>query len=410
MPLTTLWGDMDAYFASAEQHLRPELRGRPVGVVPVFTPEGEPAPSSCCIAVSYEARPSGVRTGSSVFEALRLCPDIRLVHARPAAYVRLHHAILEAVETVLPVERVYSIDEFTCRLLGSERDPVRAADLALAMKRAVREHFSEALACSIGLAPNRLLAKVAADMGKPDALEVIEPSMLPERLHHLALDDWPGVSRGMVSRFARFGVTSTRRMYELSEEEMARVFASVEGRRWWMLIRGFDLPDKRTVRRTVGHQHVLPPQKRGRDAARAVLVRLLTKAAQRLRREGLRAGELVCAARLLPEGGWSRRTLLPPTSSTRALLAAMDAQWRRAPEARFLLVSATLGGLSAPGDAPAPLFDAERAEERLDRAVDAVNARFGYAAIRPASSDIASAPMRISFSSVPDLDAPDLHA
>ncbi len=239
---------------------------------------------------------------------------------------------------------------------------------------------------------------------------MLEPSALPRTLFELALDDWPGISRGMSARFARLGVTTTAQMYALTEREMTRVFGSVDGKRWWMLIRGFDLPDKRTVRRTLGHQHVLPPEKRGREEARRVLVRLLAKAAQRLRREGLRAGELVCAARLLPDGQWSRKTTLPPTSSTRVLLAAMGEQWATAPEARFLVVAATLQRLAPTGFAPEPLFLQERAEERLDRAIDRINSRFGYAAIHPASADVASAPMRIAFSSIPDLAAPDLHA
>ncbi|MBX3383634.1 MAG: hypothetical protein KF864_09010 [Phycisphaeraceae bacterium] len=410
MPLTTLWIDMDAFFASAEQHLRPALRGRPVGVVPVFTAAGRPAETSCCIAVSYQARPSGVKTGTLVREARRLCPDIRFVHARPAEYVRLHHAILQAVDTVLPVDRVYSIDEFACRLLGSEREPARAAALGHAVKQALCTRFSRALTCSIGIAPNRLLAKIAADQHKPDGLSLIEPSSLPQCLYSLDLEDWPGISGPMRRRFLHAGVTTTAQMYALSSHEMARVFGSVNGERWWMLIRGFDLPDGKTVRRTLGHQHVLPPDKRGPDEARRVLVRLLTKAAQRLRREGYRAGELVCAARLLPGGHWSRRTLLPPTNSTRVLLTAMGEQWTHAPDARYFVVAATLQRLTPAGHAAGPLFEDERGEERLDRAVDRINARFGYAAIRPASCDPASAPMRIAFSTIPDPHLPDLHA
>ncbi len=181
MFLTTLWVDMDAYFASAEQHLRPELRGRPVGVVPVFTPDGRPAETSCCIASSYQARPSGVKTGTLVRDARRLCPGIRFVHARPAEYVRLHHAILAAVDTVVPVDRVYSIDEFACRLMRNERSPERAAELGMQIKHAIRARFSDALTCSIGVAPNRLLAKVAADMRKPDGLTVLRLEELPRR-------------------------------------------------------------------------------------------------------------------------------------------------------------------------------------------------------------------------------------
>ena len=410
MPLTTLWVDMDAYFASAEQHLQPRLRGRPIGVVPVFTPAGRPAESSCCIAVSYAARPSGVRTGTLVHEARRLCPDIRFVHARPAEYVRLHHAIIAAVETVLPVDKVYSIDEFACRLLGSERDPIRAADLGLAMKRTLRERFSAALSCSIGVAPNRLLSKVAGDQRKPDGLNIIEPSMMPHCFYNLDLEDWPGISRGMRARFESHGVTTTEQMYALSEAEMTSVFGSIDGKRWWMLIRGFDLPDKATTRRTLGHQHVLPPEKRHRDAAYKVLVRLLTKAAQRLRREGYCTCELVCAARLLPHGQWSRRSMLPPTTSTRVLMAAMVEQWAGAPDARYLVIATTLQRLMPINESTAPLFPAEQADVRLDRAIDRINTRYGYGAVRPASADVDSAPMRIAFSSIPDLAMPDLHA
>ncbi|MBK9119620.1 MAG: DNA polymerase [Phycisphaerales bacterium] len=409
MSLTTLWVDMDAYFASAEQHLQPRLRGRPVGVVPVFTADGRPAESSCCIAVSYAARPSGVRTGTLVREARRLCPDICLVHARPTEYVRLHHAILNTVETVIPVDMKYSIDEFACRLLGNERDPARAAALGLSIKHSLKERFSAALTCSIGIAPNRLLSKVAADQHKPDGLHIVEASMLPQCLYDLNLEDWPGISRGMRTRFEGHRVTTTEQMYALTEQEMAQVFGSVDGKRWWLLIRGFDLPDKATVRRTLGHQHVLPPEKRHRDAVYRVLVRLLTKAAQRLRREGYCTCELVCAARLLPAGQWSRRTTLPPTRSTRVLLAAMVEQWTHAPDARYLVIAATLQRLIPVRAAPAPLFPTEQAEERLDQAVDRINARFGYGAIRPASADIAAAPLRIAFSSIPDLDMPDLH-
>ena len=410
MDLTTLWLDMDAYFASAEQHLRPKLRGKPVAVVPVFTNNGRtPAATSCCIAVSYEARPHGVRTGTLVRDARRLCPDICFVHARPAEYVRLHHALVRAVETVLPVDKAYSIDEFACRLLGAERHPRRARELALGIKQAIRKHFSEALTCSIGIAPNRLLAKVAADTHKPDGLGVIEPSMLPECMFDLELEDWPGINRGMAARFARHGITTTKAMYGLSEAEMVRAFGSVDGRRWWMLIRGMDLPDKATTRCMLGHQHVLPPDKRSREQARRVLVRLLIKAAQRLRREGYRAGELCCSARLLPEGRWARRTTLPPTNATRVFLETMATQWRTAPCAKYLVVAVTLQRLIASRDAPDPLFVGEQAEMRLDQAVDAINQRYGYAAIHPASADVVSAPMRISFSSIPDLGMPDLH-
>jgi len=112
--LNWLFLDMNAFFASVEQQLNPRLRGCPVGVVPVM------ADTSCCIAASYEAKRQGVSTGTRIAEAKKRCPGIQLVPARPAEYVRVHERIVEAVNSVVPVHKVHSIDEMACRLMGSE--------------------------------------------------------------------------------------------------------------------------------------------------------------------------------------------------------------------------------------------------------------------------------------------------
>ena len=107
--------DMNSYFASVEQHLRPELRGRKVAVIPV---ESE---NTCVIAASYDAKHFGVKTGTRVGDARRLCPGLVLVKARPNIYVALHHAILRSVDKCVPVHKVYSIDEWAIQLLGHEQ-------------------------------------------------------------------------------------------------------------------------------------------------------------------------------------------------------------------------------------------------------------------------------------------------
>src|SRR5436190_7503135 len=128
-----LFLDMNAYFASVEQQAQPGLRGRPVAVVPVMTN------STCCIAASYEARPYGIRTGTNVGEARRLCPRLRLVEARHELYIRTHEKIIEAVETVLPVAQVCSIDEMACRLSPQHRSVEEALVLAGNVKRAIAQ-------------------------------------------------------------------------------------------------------------------------------------------------------------------------------------------------------------------------------------------------------------------------------
>ena len=116
-PLTALFVDCDSYFASVEQHLDPELRGRPVGVAPVL------AESSCCIAASYEAKAFGVKTGTLVRDARQMCPGIAIVQARPPEYIRFHHQVVAAVEDCIHVEAVLSIDEMWAWLPLNLREP-----------------------------------------------------------------------------------------------------------------------------------------------------------------------------------------------------------------------------------------------------------------------------------------------
>src|SRR6478736_2059806 len=175
MDLRYLYVDMNSYFASVEQQLRPELRNRPVAVVPVV------AETTCCIAASYEAKAFGVKTGTGVAEARQLCPAIRFVEARPREYVQMHHRLVAAVDSCVPVHAVKSIDEMICRLAREHREPEGGIRLGQEVKAAIRRSVGEYVRCSIGLAPNRTLAKMAADMQKPDGLTVIRTAELPAR-------------------------------------------------------------------------------------------------------------------------------------------------------------------------------------------------------------------------------------
>src|SRR5262249_30070651 len=148
-----LFLDLNSYFASVEQELRPELRDRPVAVVPLM------ADTTFCIAASYEAKAFKVKTGTQVGEGKRLCPGVELVEARHELYVEYHRKIVEAVETCVPVATVMSIDEMACSLMGREQPLVAALELARRIKETIRREVGSTLRCSVGLAPNRYLAK-----------------------------------------------------------------------------------------------------------------------------------------------------------------------------------------------------------------------------------------------------------
>jgi len=141
------------------------------------------------------------------------------------------------------------------------------------------------LRCSIGLAPNVWLSKVAADMQKPDGLTMILPEQMPEVIHVLKLTDLPGIGAAMERRLNARGVMHVHQLCRLSEEDMSAIWGSkVHGSIWYQQLRGIDLPYRPTHRRQVGHSHVLPPRLRTPDSARAVLVRRVSTTRDRIAR------------------------------------------------------------------------------------------------------------------------------
>jgi DNA polymerase-4 len=221
--LRWLFLDLNSYFASVEQELQPRLRNRPIAVVPVM------ADTTCCIAASYEAKAFGVRTGTQVGDAKRLCPGIELVEARHEMYVGYHNKIVEAVESCVPVSSVMSIDEMACSLLGREQPLVAALDLARRVKETIKREVGSTLRCSVGLAPNRYLAKIASDMEKPDGLVALTPDILKPALQNLVLRDLPGVGARTEKHLHARGIRTMEQLLELDREALSDVWGGVGG-------------------------------------------------------------------------------------------------------------------------------------------------------------------------------------
>ena len=140
-----LYLDMNSFFASVEQEMNPALRGKPIAVVPLL------ADTTCCIAVSYEGKAFGVKTGTKVGEAKKLCPGIHLIEGNHENYIKYHNRIVETVESCIPVEAVCSIDEIASRLTGSQQDVGIAGALADKIKSSIRMQVGSSLRCSIGV-------------------------------------------------------------------------------------------------------------------------------------------------------------------------------------------------------------------------------------------------------------------
>ena len=294
-PLRWLFLDLNAYFASVEQQERPELRGRPIAIAPAGVE------TTVAIAASYEAKAHGVSTGTPIWEARRKCPDLIVVTPRHELYVAYHTRIVAEIERHIPVTKVCSIDEVACRLLDNENGADQVRALSARLKAGIRDNVGDWLRCSVGVAPNRLLAKLASDMMKPDGLVVLTADELPHRLYPLELTDICGIGAKMKARLAKGGVNDIAQLCARRPIDAGSAWGGRDGDRLWFALHGVDLPDQATQERTIGHSHVLAPRNRGRESARLVARRLTLKAASRLRAKDSAARLLILHVRFEPD-------------------------------------------------------------------------------------------------------------
>lgn len=412
MTLRCLFVDFDSFFASVEQLDAPQLRGKPVAVIPVV------ATTTCCLAASKEAKLHGIRTGTGVAEAMRICPEIAMQVARPARYIQVHHQFMEVIERCIPHGKAASVDEVPCWLIGRERQRDNAERIARDIKQALRERFGEALTCSIGITPNKFLAKTASEMDKPDGLTVIEQDDLPHALHGLELRALCGIGPSMELRLRDAGIHTVEALCAASRDRLRRAWGSIEGERFWLQLRGHQLPERVSPRASVGHSHVLGPELRDVAGMRSVLFKLLAKAAMRLRNERLQAAGMAIRIRFVGmERRYEKDLRFAPLDDTPALLrllaerlaplehAASSGRWnpKRHPP---LSVAVTLVELSEAAAVSGELMQERRRARLASRLLDKVNEKYGNNALYLGSMGKAvakgAAPMRIPFQTIPD--------
>jgi DNA polymerase-4 len=417
--------DLNSFFASVEQELHPEYRGKPTAVV------GTMADTGTLIAASYECKAVGVKTGTKVAEARKLIPDIILVNGSHTEYAKISHEIAKAIERVCPVAHTPSIDEMVCELIGREREPAAARDIALRIKQAIKTDVGKTLRCSIGIAPNRYLAKIASDMQKPDGLIGLLPSQLPRAIAHLHLRDLPGVGARTEARLNAKGIHTMAELLALDRNGMHTLWDSVWGDRLYHWLRGHETgddgaPAPSDIQKSLGHSHVLGPEFRTQDGAWAVAHKLLHKAAMRLRMEHFHTGSLAVTIKYaltseqqqrarkvkkhssgITQTGWGMEARFRPCNDTLSLLEVLRAAWAQRPQSpdhqRPFFIGVTLRNLIPDDDMQAMLFNEPGNRNELSATMDKLNLKYGHSTLHFAGMLPAreTAPTRIAFTQIP---------
>lgn len=375
-----LYLDFDGFFASVMQQAMPALRGRPVGVIPFETASAQ---FTTVIACSKEAKALGVPNVIRVPEAKRLCPDLVLVTQRPDLFRRAHNALLNEIACEIPIDTVKSIDELTCKL--SPRDIRDPEGLASRLKRRIAENVGPHITCSIGFAANRLLAKLACKVDKPNGVTIWRPDAMPGPLLKLPLSEISGIGGRMERRLNRAGIWTTADLLKTQPKQMRALWGNVNGERMWYALNGYDIQAQPTGRGMYGHGRVLPPELRKIDQARDTARLLLAKAARRMRRDRFYAGKLWLWLDLR-DGGWFAQRELPCVQDDQAILSGLGVLWERAKRElpgnhKIVRVGVTLLDLSPADGRQLDMFlNDDRARQKWERitfSIDGLNKKFG---------------------------------
>ena len=377
-PRSILHLDMDAFFAAVEQREDPSLRGRPLLI-------GHDGPRGVVATASYEARPFGCHSAQPMAVAKRNCPHAVVLPVRMGLYRQVSEDMFSILQAFSPAIEPLSIDEAFVDLTGTERLLGAAEAVARRIKDRIKSELH--LTASVGLAPNKFLAKLASDMNKPDGLTVIRAEDVDRVLPPLPVTKLWGVGRVTAERMRTYGIRTIGDLRRKSEAWLAEFFGAEAGR-YYRLSRGLDerpvVGDEEA--KSIGHEQTFEVDVAEAAEVRAVMLDQVEQVAARLRRHGLRARGVSLKIRFGNFQTIGRSATLPrPTDATAELWAAARDLFDCWPFQPVRLIGVTAERLSR-GEGQMDLFADPQHDRRrqLDAAADRINRRFGQRAIRRA--------------------------
>lgn len=385
--------DMNSFFATAEQQANPHLRGKPVGVCAYLEDHG------CIIAASIEAKRCGMRVGMRVKEAREIVPNAIFVQNDPPKYRHIIKQVFALLDEVSDVVEPYSIDEAFTEMTAGYRDTAEVAFVMSRVMYRIRAEIGDWLQCSVGIAPNKLLAKLASDMRKPSGLTIIDRHNLDLTLQNIPLAEIWGVGYRTQQKLYRLGMVTALDVKHYPVSNLLALLGK-QGYCLWAGLNGCAIGEvdaKETPPKSIGHSYCVPAHVYKEGKIVAVAMRLADRVAQRLRREkkvasivhmqigfasvgqvrsmwGIRGGDTLSLEHRFTEPTSDARTIL---STIRELVKQSLTQEKRV---NFLAI--TVHGLRDRRDTEPPrifLCHDEHVEKttHISEAIDLIRDRYG---------------------------------
>jgi DNA polymerase-4 len=371
---------MDAFYASVEQRDDPRLRGRPVIV-------GGHSRRGVVLAASYEVRPFGVRSAMPMARALRLAPDAVVVPPRMRAYSDASERVFDILHTVTPLVEGLSLDEAFLDVTASVRLFGTAAEIATLLRRRIAEELG--LPASAGIADVKFVAKIASDLAKPNGQHEVAPGTSADFLAPLGIGRLWGVGPKTEARLKLLGLATIGDLARTEPGTLERKLGAASGAHLAALSRGIDprsvVPDREA--KSIGAEETFDADLEGAQALRPHLHAQALRVGRRLRRAGVRARGVQLKLKLTDFTLVTRQsTFEVPTDDGQALYRAVcDLLDRNLPAKPVRLTGVSAQGLEPTEDVQTSLLaPTPSPRDSLNRALDAINTRYGTGAVTTA--------------------------
>jgi DNA polymerase-4 len=386
-PRAILHVDMDAFYASVEQRDRPELRGQPVIV-------GGTSNRGVVAAASYEVRKFGVRSAMPIREALRRCPHAICVRPRMSVYREVSHQVFAVFHDYTPVVEGLSLDEAFLDVTASLSLKGDAVSIARGIKQRILAETQ--LTASVGVAPNKLVAKIGSDLNKPDGLTVVNAENLRSVLDPLSVRRLPGLGRKLGERVEAAGITTFEQLRTAPDVVLWPIFGRDSQR---MRERAAGIDDRPVMsewdEKSISAEETFFTDLADPARMRAEVMRLADRAGARMRAQNLATGCVQVKIRRADFTTFTRQKRFEPTTTDSRTIAKVAAELLAAwlgeqPRARVRLLGVGVNHLHAadqmdlfatPGAAAAGT-----SATALDATVDQIRERFGNLALRRGSA------------------------
>ncbi len=366
--------DMDAFFASVEQQANPALRGKPVGVI-------GSGKRTVITTASYEARSCGVKTGMNLYEARQVCPELIVVVGDNDKYTHTCRQLKEIYKRFTPLVEVYSVDEAFLDITGSYHLFGSPIEVGKRIKYLIKQSFG--INATVGIGPNKLVAKLAADISKPDGLRWIKKEEIPDILEDLPVEQLWGIGRKTAERLRSLGIKTCGQLGRASSG-MLRSRFGVLGEHLKAMAQGVDhspvLPESEDFgdTKSIGHSMTLPRDIYTRTEIDRYLMLLAEMVASRARRYGYEGRVITVIIRYRSFETFSlRKRLSIPTDDTHLIFrTARDIVRSVRLREPVRLIGVSISGLTQ-GNNQIPLFEEQKRRKRLLNTLDEINTRFG---------------------------------